>query len=588
MPTACWWARASWLRPIRRRGERRHGLWEVTVEPLKYGQFAITTTIEDLAGNISDFSEPLVVVVDPMEPNDILADAIILGSLPKITLNDVFLYDVDEVDFFKYTAQDTGKLIVNTFSAGEIGLRVRDVNGNIIAEATPGTVVEGLNIDGLVIPVVTQEEYFIEVYFNGTPPEQEGVIQHVAVYDVEIENFAAPLVDNVDLPEKDQSDVLNDTGLSQFDNVTSRTDAEIILEADLNDFFEEGITILTAAEAPAGLTPGAAVEVFVNGNSVGFAEPIAATGHTLFRYTFEPGELPQTTFVADSGGWLNYVKGAVRIFDGQMNDEEVPQPDPNTGRTQLSEPLQLVVDTTGPAASTPNLLDSSDSGHYNNDNVTNIITPAFSGTAEHNAIIRVFAIDVTDPGNPGPAELVGQGRVGTDLTEGEFNQVGSWEVTIEPLDDHSNDPSPVAHYASYRIITEIEDLAGNITQLEGDGLQIWIDATAPNTPYLDLLGPGGVEPSERGERHGATRRRSDHVRQHAHRHRDGRRHPDRRWQPVAQHDHLPDLRSARPVAVRRRDEQRRSVAGRFVRHGGRFQRGRFLPQHVAAFGRRRP
>ncbi|HLA84109.1 MAG TPA: hypothetical protein VJL29_04890, partial [Thermoguttaceae bacterium] len=376
-----------------------------------------------------------------------------------------------------------------------------------IAVATAEEVVEGLEIDGLVIPVVTQEEYWIEVFFNGIIIEQE-IVQHVAVYDVELENFAAPLVDNVDLPEKytDPSnplfEQLNDTGLSQVDNVTSRTAPEIILEADLNEFFEEGISILTAAQAAAGVTPGAAVEVFVNGNSVGFADLIANSGNTLFRFTFTAGMLPFTdadpeaSFITDSGGWLHYVKGAVRIFDGQQDGEGDPAP--ATGRTQLSEPLQLVVDTSGPGASTPNLLASSDSGRFNTDNVTHILTPAFDGTAEHNAIIRVFAIDVTDPGNPGPAELIGQGRVGTDLTQNGFNQVGSWEVTVEPLDDHSNNPSPLAHYASYRIITEVEDLAGNITRLEGNGLQIWIDAVAPNTPYLDVLGlegpnlPGGT------------------------------------------------------------------------------------------------
>ncbi|NLE36900.1 MAG: calcium-binding protein, partial [Pirellulaceae bacterium] len=484
------------------------GHWEVTVEPLKYGQFEITATVEDLAGNISPSSEPLIIVVDPMEPNGTLAEATILGSLQKITINDVVLHDVDDVDFFKYTAQDTGKLIVNIFSDGDVvGLRVRDANGNIIAVGTQEEVVPGLNIDGFVIPVVTQEEYFIEVFYDGPGVEQEFV-QHVAFYDVEIENFAAPLVDHVDLPAKYTDPTnplfgqLNDTGLSQFDNITSRTIPEIILEADLNEFFLEGITILTAAEAAAGLTPGAAVEVFVNGNSVGFADLIADSGETLFRYTFAPGVLPFTNadpeaaFYTDSGGWLHYVKGAVRIFDGQQDEEG--EPEPATGRTQLSEPLELVVDTAPPTiAFSVDMLDASDSGRYNDDNVTHITSPAFAGVAEHNAIVRVYVIDLTDPGNPGPLELVGQGRVGTDLTEDGFNQVGTWEVTVEPLDSHSNEPSPLFHYASYEVVVEVEDLAGNIWQFGNDPeadplLQIWIDTTAPNTPYLDLLGLEGL------------------------------------------------------------------------------------------------
>jgi hypothetical protein len=462
------------------------GDWEVTVEPLDYGAYSIQTRVEDLAGNLSALSDSLTVVIDPYEPDDTIDTATVLGSEEKVTLRDLLLDDISDVDFFQITAQDTGKLIFNVFfedALGDVDIQIQDSLGNVIASSSSVT-----DDEQITIPVVSQERYFLRVGLFDDP-DGEG-----NYYDLEIENFAAPLVDNVDLPAKDRFDVLNDTGLSQFDNVTSRTTPEIILEADLDDFFLEGIGILTAAQAEAGLTPGAAVEVFVNGNSVGFAEPIAASGNTLFRYTFEPGELPVTdldpeaSFVADSGGWLHYVKGAVRIFDGQMDDAEVPQPDPATGRTQLSEPLELVVDTVAPAVSLPNLLASSDSGRFNGDNVTNITTPAFDGAAEHNAIIRVFAIDVTDPGNPGPAELVGQGRVGTDLTEDGFNQVGSWEVTIEPLDDHSNDPSPLTHYASYRIVTEVEDLAGNITRLGSEeSLRIWIDAIAPNTPYLDLV-----------------------------------------------------------------------------------------------------
>jgi len=450
------------------------GRWEVTVEPLDYGiYYSITTILEDLAGNLSQESDPLTVVIDPFEPNDAIETATVLGSEQKITLRDVLLHDGDDEDFFQITAQDTGKLIINAFfedAHGDIDIEVQDALGNFIEGSY------SFNDDEqVIIPVVSQEQYFLWVDLFDDPDGDGNY------YDLEIENFAAPLVDNVDLPAKDQSDVLNDTGLSQFDDVTSRTEPEIILEADLFNFTENGMTIdiLDSAQAAAGNVPGAAVEVFVNGDSVGFADLIPGTDSTLFRYTFTPGQLPETAFVADSGGWLHYVKGAVRIFDGQTPTI--------SGRTQLSEPLQLVVDTSGPAASVPDMLDSSDSGRYNNDDVTNITTPAFGGTAEHNAIVRIFAVDVTDPANPGPAELVGQGCVGTDLTDDGFDQVGSWEVTVEPLDAHSNEPGDLYHYASYEIIVEVEDLAGNITRFEEDPLQIWIDTTPPNTPYLDLV-----------------------------------------------------------------------------------------------------
>jgi hypothetical protein len=195
-------------------------------------------------------------------------------------------------------------------------------------------------------------------------------------------------------------------------------------------------------------TPGAAVEVFVNGNSVGFADPISGSGNTKFRYTFAPGVLPVRDtnpngwafFPADSGGWLHNVKASVTIFDGQGG---VAAPAPAEARTQLSEPLDLVVDDVDPAApSVPDLVETSDSGDDNTDHITNIIQPAFDGTGEHNAKVRIYA-----NGN-----LVGEGRVGTDETDNGFDQIGWWEVTVEPL-----------KYGQFEITAEVEDLAGNVS-----------------------------------------------------------------------------------------------------------------------------
>ena len=440
------------------------GRWEITVEPLVYGQHVITTEIEDLAGNIGPRSGGLTIVVDPYEPNDDIAEATILGSIEQITLNDVLLHNAQDVDYFKYTAPATGKVIVNAFSADEIGLRVRDVNGNIIETGVEGIVTPGLNIDHLVIPVVFEQEYFVEMHFTGDQPEP--LVRHVAIYDLEIESFAAPVPHRPDLPAKDQFVILNDTGSSQTDDITFRTEPEIIVQADLDDFAQEGITILSAAQAEARDTAGAAVEVFVNGNSVGYADLVPDTGNTKFRYVFAPGELPVELFPDASHGWLHNVKAAVTIIDGQGDVEGLPTP--ADGRTQLSQGLELVVDTIAPDPSEPNMLDSSDSGNSNNDDVTNLTQPAFDGIAEAGAIVRVFAND----------ELVGQAVVGSDETDGVSNdQMGRWEITIEPLTD-----------GAYVITTNVEDLAGNISEPQEGGLDIWIDTIAPNTPYLDLVG----------------------------------------------------------------------------------------------------
>ena len=117
---------------------------------------------------------------------------------------------------------------------------------------------------------------------------------------------------------------------------------------------------------------------------------------------------------------------------------------------------------------TMSLLAASDSGVVG-DFITNINQPAFSGVAEPNTIVRVFAND----------ELVGQGVVGSDDTNGVLDDgLGLWEVTVEPLVE-----------GEYTITVTIEDLAGNITEAE-DAVSIEglvIDTLAPQRPTIDLI-----------------------------------------------------------------------------------------------------
>jgi len=122
-----------------------------------------------------------------------------------------------------------------------------------------------------------------------------------------------------------------------------------------------------------------------------------------------------------------------------------------------SNTLIITIDGEEPdAPDAPDLLDSSDSGTYNDDNVTNVRTPSFQGTAEPEAIIRIYA----------NGELVGEELVGFS---------GEWEVTVEPLVD-----------GVYEITATQEDLAGNVSD-ESEALKIEIDTYAPNTPFLDLI-----------------------------------------------------------------------------------------------------
>ena len=75
---------------------------------------------------------------DRFEVNDTIAMATTLGSVPAVTLRDLTIHSADDVDFFNYTANRTGLIVVNAFfedDIGDIDLRVRDSLGNILASS---------------------------------------------------------------------------------------------------------------------------------------------------------------------------------------------------------------------------------------------------------------------------------------------------------------------------------------------------------------------------------------------------------------------------------------------------------------------
>ncbi|MCO6453692.1 MAG: CHRD domain-containing protein [Pirellulaceae bacterium] len=407
--------------------------------------------------------------------NNSIATATVLGSLPQVTIRDLTLhrtgvgaFDIDE-DFFKITAHSTGKLIINAYfvdADGDVDIQLQDAAGNIIAISQSVS-----DDEQIIVPVVSQQMYFLRVY------SADGIAN---IYDLEIENFAAPVPSTVVLDPNDDSGMMNN------DLVTYYDDARVYVIADLQDFADMGIDILTPTEIANG-EPGAAVEVFANGSSVGFATQVGAL-NTLFSFNFDPtgvanGSWSQlipinggTAVAPANQGYFNIVTAAVRIFDGQANQA--------TGRTTMSASEDVHFDPNAPdvALATIDLLNASDSGHTVGDNITNISQPAFAGVAEENTKIRLFA----------NGELVGQSVVNSDRSNGSvapFNNdgLGIWEITVEPLVD-----------GDYDITIELEDVAGNVSPRSPVLLTITVDTLDPQRPTIDLVGVDVVDNDKLG------------------------------------------------------------------------------------------
>lgn len=387
---------------------------------------------------------------DPLEPNNAVGTATFLGSVPAVTILGSTLHGTDgvasatggstssDVDVYEWVANRTGlaKVTVDfTHAAGDLRLQVRDsANNPVVAIADSAT-----DDETSTFPVVAGQSYFVVVDSATAAPN---------TYSVEIENYVTPRPESIDLQPA------NDSGSYDTDDITNDALGTIEIQADLEEYRLANVTRLTPAQAAAGNVAGVAVQVFVNGTAVGFATPTApAAGgqlDDLFRYTFTAGQLP-----ADD---VYEVEAAVYVVDGQTANA--------TGRGLTGTVLLLELDATAPATNgTIDLATASDSFEpqtpilttigTGTDNVTNDDTPHFTGTAEPNAKVRLYA----------NAELVGETIVDPD---------GTWQLESASLVD-----------GPYAMTFQVEDVAGNVST-SVNSVNIVIDTLPPQRPTIDL------------------------------------------------------------------------------------------------------
>lgn len=207
----------------------------------------------------------------------------------------------------------------------------------------------------------------------------------------------------------------------------------------------DNITNITRPTFTGTTEPGAMVQFFLNG---GTAPVETVFANALGQYT-----VTLSTPLADG----------IYSISAQLTDVAG-----NVG--PRSAALVFVIDTTPPnAPSVPDLTSQSDSGISDTDNVTNVTTPSFSGTAEPAALVELFADGV----------LVGSARA---------DQNGNWLVTVDsPLSD-----------GVYNIAAQQTDLAGNVGPLSAS-LPITIDTVpplAPSTPNMTAATDTGISSTD--------------------------------------------------------------------------------------------
>lgn len=387
-----------------------HGIWAVD-------GFAYTTRTGNLLGAHQIFFDIFSMdgaYADRLEPNESRDAAVVADLGSDDTYNEPVLsiHTATDEDFFRVATLHSGKLEVSILFNEVVSvpdIEIQDAAGNMVASGvltTPPMGEAGFSTAMAVIPVVQGETYFVRVF----DPNAPNTFAPQASYDLTIVNRAAPVPFGLDLL------ATSDSGENTEDNITNDNTPTIQLRVDVADAAAMGIDILSSGEVPDN--DGYAVAVFDNGNKVGYADPVGDSNETLWSFSF-----PALVDGAHS------MTAKVEVFDAAMPGV--------SGFGEESESLLVIIDTTAPATpAAPDLLASSDSGGISIDNITTIMSPAFEGSVEANALVRIFA-------NAGVEHEVGRGNAGS---------TGDYEITVEPLAD-----------GVYAVTASAEDTAGNVS-----------------------------------------------------------------------------------------------------------------------------
>jgi hypothetical protein len=296
----------------------------------------------------------------------------------------------------------------------------------------------------------------------------------------------ATITDGGDLPTNSPND---DSGRSQFDNVTNVNTPRIYLRLSdgifLNDLPGNGTPdnppagVIPIPFSPNATTPGYRVALFDGNNTqtpIAFATPSGAGFPGLYQVDI-------TTPLADG---VHHLVAAVQMVD--------PANPTETGFGALSTSVDIIVDTVAPpvffGTNTNNnngLAANSDSGlnvdqPTLSDRITNVTFPTFYGTAEANAIIRVYALANTGAlagQNILIAQTVATPTDGTNVFPG-----GTWSVqSVVNL----NDPNYFTRDGTRQIQVTGEDLAGNVTN-PASTMFIFLDTSGPQVQNVQITG----------------------------------------------------------------------------------------------------
>ncbi len=512
------------------------GSYEVSVDPdssLADGPHDVTVTFTDPAGNESEPSPPLAIIVDTTDPNNLLITNADTSTIEGDHV--VNLVESPDVTIAGSGAEPTST--VSVVITDSLGTELGPIAATVNEDGTwtiPDQDFSSL-VDGPITVIATETD----AAGNVGPGVSTTLI-------LDTTSPVAPLLvdmtDGTDSGASPTDDLTNDqtptftapagTGVPG-DLVTIYVDGELVATGTVAEDGSYEVTPTTPiAEGPHNVTasftdpagnegpqslvlsieiditppselainPNPMVDGLVNAdeapNTVVSGSGVEPTSTVTVTFTDSEGHTvgPVMATVNDDGTWTSSPTDLTSLVDGSITITAVESDDAgNVGEPVVSE---LTLDTTPPtaAATPPNLVDSSDSGSSNTDDVTSDTTPTFNapaGTGEPGSTVTLY-ID----GEPVGMALVNEdGSYTVDVPAVSPLTDGPHAVTVTFTDPAGNEgpPSPVLSIVVDTTAPIAAVIAPDLTNESDSGSYSTDDLTNDTTPTFSAP-PGTGEP----------------------------------------------------------------------------------------------
>jgi hypothetical protein len=456
-----------------------NGAWTITTGTLIDGAHSLTVKATDVAGNVSEASAALALIIDTQAPEAPTGFDLVAGSDSGVSNSDNITNDTTPT---LTGSAEPGSTVLLFDGAVRIASTVTDATGHW--QYTPETAIASRpgGLHNLFVKAV----------------DAAGNVSGVsAAIKVTIDTTAPTAPSDLDLADG------SDSGVSNTDNITSALAPVVSGKAEAGatiDLFdggnklgsavadESGAWRIAAGELREGVRHLTAVATDVAGN---VSTPSAELVVTIDRGAPDAPAAPALAAPSDSGTAGDNVTNVatpelhgtaevgatVALFDGatqvgsavadkngawtitsgtltnDVHNLTVKATDVAGNVSEASAALALTIDTKAPDAPAGlDLLAGSDNGVSDSDDITGVTVPVIAGSAEVGATVALF-----DDGK----------QVGSVVAGGD----GHWRIT----------PSQALANGVHNLTATATDVAGNVSEVSA-GLKVTVDTTVPTKP----------------------------------------------------------------------------------------------------------